>query len=72
VNALQAFTCRVYPVVGDVLDALTAWGAAQALMCGSGPTCFGLFDEPGEAQAAARHARLRGWEAWVTHFAQHK
>ncbi|HWE62476.1 MAG TPA: 4-(cytidine 5'-diphospho)-2-C-methyl-D-erythritol kinase [Chloroflexota bacterium] len=67
-NALQAFTCRAYPVVAEVLAALPAWGASQALMCGSGPTCFGLFAGEEAAQAAALRAGERGWESWVTHF----
>ncbi|MBV9749793.1 MAG: 4-(cytidine 5'-diphospho)-2-C-methyl-D-erythritol kinase, partial [Acetobacteraceae bacterium] len=67
-NALQPFTCRAYPVVADVVAALPAWGALQALMCGSGPTCFGLFAAEKAAEEAARQARARGWESWVTYF----
>jgi 4-diphosphocytidyl-2-C-methyl-D-erythritol kinase len=66
VNALQAITVQAYPVVGEVLAALAEWGAVQSLMCGSGPTCFGLFDREERAEAAAAQARERGWRAWVT------
>lgn len=69
INALQVFTCRAYPIVGEVLAALPTWGAMQSLMCGSGPTCFGLFPDEEPAQLAASRARERGWEAWVTQFA---
>jgi 4-diphosphocytidyl-2-C-methyl-D-erythritol kinase len=68
-NALQPFTCRAYPVVREVLRALDDCGATQALMCGSGPTCFGLFDDVHAAQQSAEQARARGWEPWVTGFA---
>lgn len=68
INALQPVTCRAYPVVGEVLRALADWDAARALMCGSGPTCFGLFDNADAAQRGAKRARTRGWAAWVTHF----
>ncbi len=69
VNALQPYTCRAHPVVGEILAALAAWGAMQSLMCGSGPTCFALFAEDTTAHAAAERARARGWDAWVTRFA---
>lgn len=68
-NTLQPVTCRLFPVVADVLSALRDWGAQQALMCGSGPTCFGLFERSEPAASGAAAARDRGWHAWVTHFA---
>lgn len=69
INTLQPVTCRLFPVVADVLAALWDWGALQTLMCGSGPTCFGLFERPDAAASGAAAARDRGWDAWVTHFA---
>jgi 4-diphosphocytidyl-2-C-methyl-D-erythritol kinase len=69
VNALQAVTVRLHPAVRQILDALDCWGAVRSLMCGSGPTCFGLFGSADQAQAAATNAEARGWHAWVTHFA---
>jgi 4-diphosphocytidyl-2-C-methyl-D-erythritol kinase len=69
VNGLQRVTVQAYPAVGEILAALPDWGAAQSLMCGSGPTCFGLFTQDNAAHAAAARARARGWSAWVTHFA---
>lgn len=68
-NALQAITSRVYPVVGEAVAALQSWGAIAALMCGSGATCFGLFESPDAAAAAAEQSRERGWDGWATHFA---
>jgi 4-diphosphocytidyl-2-C-methyl-D-erythritol kinase len=65
-NALQAVTCRAYPVVAEVLESLRRWGAVRYLMCGSGPTCFGLFPSRAPASQAAALARRRGWSAWVT------
>jgi 4-diphosphocytidyl-2-C-methyl-D-erythritol kinase len=67
VNGLQRVTVQRYPVVGEILAALPAWGAIQSLMCGSGPTCFGLFTQEEAAYTAAERARARGWSAWVTH-----
>ena len=65
-NGLQRVTVQAYPVVEEILAALPAWGAVKSLMCGSGPTCFGLFDHEEAAQAAANQAQARGWRAWVT------
>jgi 4-diphosphocytidyl-2C-methyl-D-erythritol kinase len=36
-----------------VLDSLRAAGAAAALVSGSGPTCFAVFDSPAAAIAVA-------------------
>jgi 4-diphosphocytidyl-2-C-methyl-D-erythritol kinase len=69
VNALQAITRRLYPEVSEVLAAIDSWGATGSLMCGSGATCFGLFESTPQAEAAASRARGRGWEAWVSRFA---
>lgn len=68
VNDLQPVTCRLYPVVAEVLAALSSWGALQARMCGSGPTCFGMYADADRAAGSAERARDRGWDAWVTHF----
>ncbi|MDO5612420.1 MAG: 4-(cytidine 5'-diphospho)-2-C-methyl-D-erythritol kinase [Paracoccus sp. (in: a-proteobacteria)] len=62
-NDLQAPAIRIAPAIGDVLDALTATGARLARMSGSGATCFGLFDTPAQARAAADALRRPGW--WV-------
>jgi 4-diphosphocytidyl-2-C-methyl-D-erythritol kinase len=67
-NALQALTCRAHPIVAEVLESLQRWGATQSLMCGSGPTCFGLFRSETVARHAATLARRHGWWAWVTQF----
>ncbi|HEY7646166.1 MAG TPA: 4-(cytidine 5'-diphospho)-2-C-methyl-D-erythritol kinase, partial [Hyphomicrobiales bacterium] len=53
-NDLEPPALRLLPVIADVLAALSA--APGALLCrlsGSGPTCFALFAEMGEAEAAA-------------------
>jgi 4-diphosphocytidyl-2-C-methyl-D-erythritol kinase len=52
VNDLEPPARSLRPEIGDALDALRAAGAPQALLTGSGPTAFGLF----ESLAAAREA----------------
>ena len=66
VNGLQPVTLRAYPMVGEVIALLRESGAAQAMMCGSGPTCFGFVKTIEEAERGAHAARARGWDAWVT------
>ncbi|WP_085792831.1 4-(cytidine 5'-diphospho)-2-C-methyl-D-erythritol kinase [Roseivivax jejudonensis] len=62
-NDLEGPACAVAPVIRDVLDALG--DARLARMSGSGATCFGLYDRPDDARAAAdRIAQTEpGW--WV-------
>ncbi|MDB5076876.1 MAG: 4-diphosphocytidyl-2-C-methyl-D-erythritol kinase [Chloroflexi bacterium] len=69
VNVLQDVTCRIHPVIDQMLTALREWGAVQSRMCGSGPTCFGLFSDSDRADAAVQAASARGWRAWLTRFA---
>jgi 4-diphosphocytidyl-2-C-methyl-D-erythritol kinase len=52
-NDLQPAASALVPEIGDVLGVLEANGARIARMSGSGATCFGLFEAPAEAQAAA-------------------
>ena len=66
-NDLQAPAIALFPVIGEVLDALRALpGARFARMSGSGATCFALFEERAEADMAAEQLAEAqpGW--WVT------
>ncbi|MFC3727279.1 4-(cytidine 5'-diphospho)-2-C-methyl-D-erythritol kinase [Neoaquamicrobium sediminum] len=62
-NDLQAPAIALAPEIGDVLSALSASGAALARMSGSGATCFGLFNSPADAEAAASAIAAR-YPAW--------
>jgi 4-diphosphocytidyl-2-C-methyl-D-erythritol kinase len=53
-NDLEVVTCQHYPVITTIKERLVASGADGALMSGSGPTVFGLFDEPSRAEQAAQ------------------
>jgi 4-diphosphocytidyl-2-C-methyl-D-erythritol kinase len=52
-NDLEPAARSLRPGVGDTLDALRAVGAPTALLTGSGPTAFGLFETLAAARAAA-------------------
>jgi 4-diphosphocytidyl-2-C-methyl-D-erythritol kinase len=66
-NDLEAVTLSRYPELADLKQALWRQGALGALMSGSGPTVFGMFQEEGAAvQAATRLGTATGfWTAAV-------
>jgi 4-diphosphocytidyl-2-C-methyl-D-erythritol kinase len=53
VNDLEPAARSLRPEIGAALDALRAGGAPHALLTGSGPTAFGIFESLAEARAAA-------------------
>ncbi|MBB5373701.1 4-(cytidine 5'-diphospho)-2-C-methyl-D-erythritol kinase [Acidocella aromatica] len=64
-NDLQTAAIGIQPVIGEVLDTLTALpGAKLARMSGSGATCFAIFATPAEAAAAAAVISHPGWWRW--------
>jgi 4-diphosphocytidyl-2-C-methyl-D-erythritol kinase len=64
-NDLEQPACGLAPVIGDVLGALAAVpGCRLARMSGSGATCFGLFDTPAAAEAAAEALKRDQWWVW--------
>ncbi len=62
-NDMEAPAREIAPAIGDVLDGMRAQGALLARMCGSGATCYALFESDAALQAAAQalssaHPRL--------------
>jgi 4-diphosphocytidyl-2-C-methyl-D-erythritol kinase len=53
VNDLEPAARSLRPEIGDALDALHHAGAPHALLTGSGPTAFGLFEDLATARGAA-------------------
>ncbi|MDF2871018.1 MAG: 4-diphosphocytidyl-2C-methyl-D-erythritol kinase [Anaerocolumna sp.] len=51
-NVLESVTINEYPVIGQIKEELTAFGAIVSMMSGSGPTVFGLFDSREKAEKA--------------------
>ncbi len=52
-NVLQSVTETKYPVISQLKVFMEENGARKALMSGSGPTVFGIFESRAEAEAAA-------------------
>ncbi len=66
-NDLEPPALKVEPVIGDVLSALRAThGVRLARMSGSGATCFAIFGNDAEAQAAAQ-AIAKAHPGWWVH-----
>ena len=66
-NDLEAPAARIQPIIGEVISALSATnGAWLARMSGSGATCFAIFENATEAQAAAEKIR-RDQPGWWVH-----
>jgi 4-diphosphocytidyl-2-C-methyl-D-erythritol kinase len=62
-NALEPVTVRAHPEISSIKALMLEMGARAAMMSGSGPTVFGLFGKPGQAQSAA--AAVRGMGYWA-------
>lgn len=53
-NVLENVTIELYPVIEEIKTFMKEHGAINALMSGSGPTVFGIFDDEERANAAAK------------------
>jgi 4-diphosphocytidyl-2C-methyl-D-erythritol kinase len=51
-NVLETVTIKKYPVIEKMKDQMKSNGALNALMSGSGPTVFGIFDDEVKARMA--------------------
>ena len=56
-NVLETVTIPNYPVIAEIKEHMMEHGALNAMMSGSGPTVFGLFED--ETTAAAAYEAMR-------------
>jgi 4-diphosphocytidyl-2-C-methyl-D-erythritol kinase len=70
-NHLETVVAKKYPQIGIMKKILFSAGALGALMTGSGPTVFGLFDRESISTAAyekiRRMAEEKGWAVFRAH-----
>jgi 4-diphosphocytidyl-2-C-methyl-D-erythritol kinase len=59
-NVLESVTIPAYPIIDEIKEAMKRSGAISAMMSGSGPTVFGLFEDKAQAQAAYEEISRRG------------
>ncbi len=57
-NVFEPGIIQKYPVIQEIKDLMKKHGALQALMSGSGPTVFGIFDNEKKLREAARALRF--------------
>lgn len=65
-NVLETVTIPAYPQIGKIRQCMLEQGALGAMMSGSGPTVFGLFDDKKQAEAA-RNVLKKGRLAQVVY-----
>ncbi len=59
-NVFELGIIEKYPVIGEIKDLMEDNGALKAMMSGSGPTVFGIFDDREKMEAAAAVLRESG------------
>ena len=59
-NVLETVTVHMHPEIETIKKAMKEKGALNAIMSGSGPTVFGIFDDEEVAKMAAEHIRSLG------------
>ncbi len=59
-NVLETVTIPAYPVIADIKENMLQNGAINAMMSGSGPTVFGLFEKEADAVQAYEAMKRSG------------
>lgn len=65
-NVFEPGIIRKYPVIQEIKDLMEANGALKALMSGSGPTVFGIFDDYLKAKHSADSFSLQFKDVFLT------
>lgn len=61
-NVMENVTQTKYPIIADIKKLMLEKGAMSALMSGSGPSIFGVFEEEKQAREACEHLR-KNWKS---------
>lgn len=64
-NILETVTIPEHPELGLIKETMLEHGALGSLMSGSGPTVFGVFDDPDRAKAAREKCRELPFRCFV-------
>ena len=59
-NVLERVTIEEYPIIEEIKDVMKDSGALNAMMSGSGPTVFGIYDDKALAKQAQQRIRKSG------------
>lgn len=58
-NVLEYVTAEKHPIIADIEKIMLDFGALNAMMSGSGPTVFGVFEDVEKAEAAKKELEQR-------------
>ena len=67
-NVLETVTAPAYPVIREIEEKMLACGAYNAMMSGSGPTVFGLFETKEQQEKAYQELKSKFHETYKTDF----
>lgn len=59
-NVLETVTIPAYPQIGAIKDCMLENGALGAMMSGSGPTVFGIFEDRAQGEQAKKALKASG------------
>lgn len=65
-NVMEAVTEKMYPIVGGIKKKMIMNGALGAVMSGSGPTVFGIFDNFEKAKKSADSFSMQFKDVFLT------
>ena len=73
-NVLETVTVKEYPIIDELKTIMKDNGALNAIMSGSGPTVFGLFDNENNAKKAYEVLKRTGisQQVYLTEFCRRK
>lgn len=59
-NVLEEVTMEMHPVIGKIKNCMLEHGALGAMMSGSGPTVFGIYDDKNKIRTAMSRMKKQG------------
>jgi 4-diphosphocytidyl-2-C-methyl-D-erythritol kinase len=65
-NVMESVTEKMYPIIGGIKKKMLLNGALGAVMSGSGPTVFGIFDDFNTAKKSADSFSLQFKDVFLT------
>ena len=65
-NVMESVTEKMYPIIGGIKKKMIMNGALGAVMSGSGPTVFGIFDNFKTAKKSADSFSLQFKDVFLT------
>lgn len=65
-NVMESVTVKMHPIIGGIKKKMIMNGALGAVMSGSGPTVFGIFDDFEKIKASADSFSLQFKDVFIT------